>query len=490
MRNLSIAAISLALTLTLSASIVFACSCLKPRPLLDEYEDSESVIIAKVVAVDKDPTDPNLKDGILGARMVVDKVYKGPLKPNEEIAFAQGGGADCIWTYSDQSIGHRVLLFLDPPKRRNRYAADSTVSKIDVAMRYIVVGCGRSRSVDDAAPDIRFLDNREKLIGKTRISGSFESWTLPLPEPRNWRVKITGKSGSRYVKADKNGSFEIFDLPAGRYIVRPELPRGWKVDLRMQNYWVQRTGYDWMAAKEESIPVELEPKRHAEVNISITVDNAIRGKLVSPTGLPLPGVAVRAVRSTDPEKYFYGKSDTTNQFGEFEISEIPDGNYMIVANPFGKLSGTAPFGRLYYPGVRTPESADVFAIAPGKFINGLVFRIPEFVRVLTVSGRVFYLNDEPAADEPVGFAPDGVKFNEPTTTKTDKNGYFELMIPAGTNGQIFATHNITESDRNCAPAAEILRSYDYSVPSDSFGFTGNEDATGLLLRLPIPFGKK
>ncbi|HNQ15986.1 MAG TPA: hypothetical protein PKM58_10500, partial [Pyrinomonadaceae bacterium] len=186
MRNLSIAAISLALTLTLSASIVFACSCLKPRPLLDEYEDSESVIIAKVVAVDKDPTDPNLKDGMLGARMVVDKVYKGPLKPNEEIAFAQGGGADCIWTYSDQSIGHRVLLFLDPPKRRNRYAADSTVSKIDVAMRYIVVGCGRSRSVDDAAPDIRFLENRGKLIGKTRISGSFNSWTSELPEPRNW----------------------------------------------------------------------------------------------------------------------------------------------------------------------------------------------------------------------------------------------------------------------------------------------------------------
>lgn len=490
MRNLSIAAISLALTLTLSGSIVLACSCLKTRPLLDEYEDSESVIIAKFVAVERDPTDPNLKNGILGARMVVEKVYKGPLKPNEEIAFAQGGGADCIWTYSEQAIGGRFLLYLDPPKRRNRYSPDRAASEIDGAMRYIVSGCGRSRSVEGAAPDIRFLENRGKLIGKTRISGSFVSWTSKLPEPRNWRVKITGKSGSRYVRADKNGFFEIFDLPAGRYTVRPELPKGWKVDLRMQNYWVQRTGFESMLAQEDSIPVELEPKRHAEVNISITVDNAIRGKLVSPIGLPLPGVAVRTVRSTEPEKYFYGNSDTTDQSGEFEISEIPDGNYMIVANPSGKLSGTAPFRRVYHPRVRTPQSAGVFAIAPGKFINRVVFRIPEFVEIHTVSGRVFYLNDEPAADEEVGFVPDDEKLYEPAITRTDKNGYFELMIPAGTNGQIFANHRITESDRNCPPAAEVLNAYKYSIPPDSIGFAGNEDAAGLLRRLPIPLCRK
>ena len=44
--------------------------------------------------------------------MVVERVFKGKLKIRDEIVFGQGGGADCIWTFDEESIGHQFLFYL------------------------------------------------------------------------------------------------------------------------------------------------------------------------------------------------------------------------------------------------------------------------------------------------------------------------------------------------------------------------------------------
>jgi len=42
--------------------------------------------------------------------MIVEKVFKR--KVRDEIVFGQGGGAECIWTFDEKSIGHQFSSYL------------------------------------------------------------------------------------------------------------------------------------------------------------------------------------------------------------------------------------------------------------------------------------------------------------------------------------------------------------------------------------------
>ena len=44
------------------------------------------------------------------------------------------------------------------------------------------------------------------------------------------RIKIIGKDKTYEAKTDKDGIFEIYDLPPGKYFVEPEMPAGWKIN--------------------------------------------------------------------------------------------------------------------------------------------------------------------------------------------------------------------------------------------------------------------
>src|SRR5215813_12809396 len=83
----------------------FACSCsaMKP-PILDQYSWATYVIVVQAVSVDKDERRPGL---IRSTKTIVERVFKGPVKPGEEMVFAQGGGGDCGWTFSEKDIGQR-----------------------------------------------------------------------------------------------------------------------------------------------------------------------------------------------------------------------------------------------------------------------------------------------------------------------------------------------------------------------------------------------
>src|SRR5262245_57918701 len=73
-----------------------ACSCAARPTVLDSYEGSDVVIIARLMSVEKvqDTDERHYVNGVRSATMIVEKVFKGNLKVQEEIVFGQGGGAD------------------------------------------------------------------------------------------------------------------------------------------------------------------------------------------------------------------------------------------------------------------------------------------------------------------------------------------------------------------------------------------------------------
>ena len=84
-----------------------ACSC-GPRPtVLDAFEGAEEVVIVRALSVEKaqDTEQRSYVDGVRSATLIVEKVFKGKLQVRDEIVFGQGGGADCIWTFDEQSVG-------------------------------------------------------------------------------------------------------------------------------------------------------------------------------------------------------------------------------------------------------------------------------------------------------------------------------------------------------------------------------------------------
>lgn len=366
-----------------------ACSCGPTPTVLESFDGSDQVVILKAVSVEKtkEGEDNYAVDGVKATKMVVEKVYKGTLKVGDQINFVQGGGADCIWTFNEKSIGEKYLFYLDSPKRKS-----------DLWSGF---GCGRSGNVEGAANDLLYLDNLSKVRGKTRIAGEFECWSGECPPVDGRKVEIIGKNKTYHTKTNKNGIYEIYDLPAGEYFIEPEVPNGWKVS----NYYL-RYSRSFIGDAEvprdkplKQFPILLEDKKHASLDFHLEINNSISGKIFDPNGKPMKGVCIKAVSTELAAGDYRGHSDCTEADGSFSISEVSPDNYILVVNDDGKIDSDEPFGTLFYPGVVERDKAAIVSIRAGEFLKDINVQIPAFEEIITVEGRFLYADGKPVVDE-------------------------------------------------------------------------------------------
>ncbi len=50
------------------------------------------------------------------------------------------------------------------------------------------------------------------------------------PSPANIEITFTSENKTFSTKTDKKGFYQIYDLPAGTYLIEAKLPRGWKAE--------------------------------------------------------------------------------------------------------------------------------------------------------------------------------------------------------------------------------------------------------------------
>lgn len=153
-----------------SAQTASACECGQRPTVLESFDESDEVLIVRVISVEEvaDTDEHHYVDGVRSTTMIVEKVFKGNLKIRDEIIFGQGGGADCIWTFDEKSIGHQFLFYLNRPEKLSdrRYLPSR-----DPGL-WFAFGCGRSTGLPGATDDLLYLENITKRRGKTRISGT------------------------------------------------------------------------------------------------------------------------------------------------------------------------------------------------------------------------------------------------------------------------------------------------------------------------------
>lgn len=221
--------VSILILLALSSISVIACSCIT-LPLDSAINESENIAILKLKSIEKYQDDEKGYGygGIKKVTFVVQKVYKGEFQVEQELDFSQGGGADCIFAFSEESIGIEMLFFLDSNDFQNGLWA-----------AFI---CSRSGNIKSVTGDLMYLEKYEQVKDKNRLSGTLlqeiesndkrKQRYKPLTKEK---VKITGKGMKITVVTDENGVYEVYDLPAGNYVVIPPKIKGYKIDSDSQD---------------------------------------------------------------------------------------------------------------------------------------------------------------------------------------------------------------------------------------------------------------
>jgi hypothetical protein len=478
-----------------AANSANACSC-GPRPsVLESFEQSDEVVIVRAIAVEKSENteNENYIDGVKSTTMVVEKVFKGKLKVRDEIVFRQGGGADCVWTFNEEMVGHQFLFYLSRPEK---LIADGFRGLKDADL-WFAFECGRSEGLAGAAEDLLYLENISKVRGKTRISGTIGNrFDYPDIDVDGKKIKIIGPKKSYVTKTDKNGVFEIYDLPPGKYFIEPEIPAGWKIDpfwLRYSESVVTDDVGEVQLKSPRQVAVMLEPKKHASVDILFTIENSVRGRVLDPKGRGMEGVCVYLQR---PGQDAGGSFDCTDERGRFEITGIPEGNYVLVANQDGKPSNREPFPRIFYPNVAERERAVVIDIAPGQKITNLDIVIPKLEETITITGVLQYSDGKPVVEDWVSFkvTSKNEKRNGDVTEKTDDAGRFTLTVLKGLTGELSAEARLWKGRyQNCPKVDELIaasRQDWFTVYTNVVKLTTEQDVYNVELTFPFPLCEK
>ena len=466
----------------LSAPDARACSCAGKPTVLEAYENAQFVVVTRVVSVEKtEKAAPDGQisdgetyvDGVKSTTMRVERVYKGNLKVGDEMTFAQGGGADCIWTFAEQSVGQKFLFYLNRMKNSPVWYAGT---------------CGRSSGVNHAGDDLLYLEKMGKARGKTRLSGTLETWSDDGPDLGGRVLSVTGGKKTYEVKTDANGVYELYDLPAGKYVVSVEPPAGWKVvDYSAEGRGARRSHY--------KTTVEVEAGRHTALDIRFDIDNAIRGKVLDAGGKPLEGVCVTAVRAESKELNG-DEFDCTEEDGGFNITELAPGNYVLVANDENKITSSEPFPTLFYPNVFERERAGVVTVRAGDHLEGFDIFVPKVEETVTIEGVLLYSDGKPVAAQVVRFKAGEAKANVDgdVYSATDERGRFRIKILKGLGGELFGSMLTYEGEfEKCPKLDALIKEVGGSVPeikTPALKIRADSDLFDAELKFPFPLCKK
>jgi hypothetical protein len=456
----------------ISVNGVVACSCSRSPAVNIEFERSQNVIIAKLISVEKTGEDEQKSgyEGIKSAKLRVEKVFKGILKAGDEVNFVQGGGADCVWTFDESIIGSEFLFYLGKKPKKNEFWYAST--------------CSRSNSLKWAVADLLYLEKREKMHGKTRISGIFsrsiESSVEGIPSVeeilKNKNIRIFGNSKDISLKTDEKGVFEVYDLPPGKYRIEPELIEG----------------YGFAYSEQKYLEVELKAGQQVDANLHYAIKNSLQGKFFDANGKSLEDVCLDLEPARGEKARYFFQSDCTNQNGEFKFEKIPAGSYVLVINDDGEITSDEPFGTFYYPSTTKREEAAIISIGAGDNIKDINVHAPTTVDTIMVEGYLKFSDDKPVVGESVEFHLAEAKEDASPVSRarTDEQGKFILKILKGQRGKINGSmYSYSGEYINCPSIEKIIRATGKTfaeIETPALALEAEHNLSGIELKFPFP----
>lgn len=475
-----ISRIVLACTLLLICRcIAVACSCTGYPAVCQSYAAAEAVFIGTVQKVEQSNSqkdeDGEEASGIQYSHIQVEKIFKG-IKATElvfrsELSSCDGGFKE----------GQRWLLYAYYDKKNKAWE---------------IQACDRSTQIEGAAADLLYLQGLPASAKKTYLSGELEHFEddpvkgfTRIRGIIGAKVKIIGEQKNYEVFTDKNGIYEIYDLPPGKYAVEPEIPLGLKVRFPMYHGDVE---YSDKRPGHRVAKISLGERDCGGVSFVYSSDTSISGKLIGADGQPLPNVCLN-LTPTDKPAASNWVFDCTDKQGRYKLHDFPPGDYIIVVNYHGKISSDEPFPTAYYPGVFEKEKATVLTITAGAHLADYDIHIPSQSATRVIQGVLLYSDGRPVADEFVEFMADTVKegYDGEVHTSTDAQGRYSLTVLQGLKGRLRGfMYTYSGEFLNCPQLEKIIKENGGSVPDVStkpIKLEINTDLQDVKLIFPFPY---
>jgi protocatechuate 3,4-dioxygenase beta subunit len=290
---------------------------------------------------------------------------------------------------------------------------------------------------------LRMPPGREVKTGTGRIKGRVITADTGAPV-RRAQVRVTGTDIlAKVATTDNDGSYEIKDLPPGRFTIT------------VTKSGFVNVGYGQRRPFEAPRPIELGDAQVLDkADIVMPRGSAINGRITDEFGEPIADVVVTAMRSTwqngRRRLQSAGRTATTNDLGQYRIYGLPPGEYYVsatlrgtqemmvaemavIATSIGGPQPEAPrsgYSPTYYPGTPNGTEAQKLTVNIGQEAQNIDFGLVG-VRLVKVSGQVIGSDGRPMEGVSVSTAPRnaaeaGFLTLPGGSGRTDKNGNFTL----------------------------------------------------------------
>lgn len=229
------------ITLILAFSFESSIACMYGPPyrtVCKTYAQANSVIIGNIQSVKNEASNQRVV-------IKVEKTFKG--RNIKEIVLSQPQST-CDWNFSDAQ-GKTFLLYLVRNKKTQKYSA---------------IAEGMGGRVDRESENLYWLNNLPKSLNRTRISGTIELFQDKPFKFLNYivgtKVKVFNEKNSYEIITDKNGVYEVWDVPIGKYKVVPEIPVGFGLDLVLSRGEIEFKPISEVEVDTKDFKIEIQPK--------------------------------------------------------------------------------------------------------------------------------------------------------------------------------------------------------------------------------------
>jgi hypothetical protein len=450
--------------LLLFPHLAFACSCVGSMSVCGGFAAAEAVFVGTVTRVENQTAkDDDGKEVIVGqvARIQVDEAFKGAKAA--ELIF-RSYGSSCDVQYEE---GQRWLVFANYDKKEKAWA---------------IGACGRSTRLEFAADALLYLRGLPGSAQKTRLSGELTDRNRkPL---MGVKLTIAGERQNYEAFTDKNGVYEVYGLPPGKYTVEPETP------LNLKLWIVMATAIRDRNTRSDR-QVELTEKGCAGVDFIFKENSSVKGRVYGAGGQPMAKVCVRLwnKEKVDETASLFG---CTREDGRFVIDDIGLGDYYLVANDDGVISSDEPFPLTYYPGVFEKGKATVLTIASGDKLEDFDIHIPSQRPTRTIQGRLLFSDGRPVDEGSVEFASEEKhgQSEDHVYATTDAEGRFKLTVLEGSKGTLHGSlYSFSRESAQCPQIDKLNKAYK-DIETKRITLELNRDHANIELVFAFPFCPK
>ena len=355
--------------------------------------------------------------------MWVDQSFKGSLKG--EVKLFDDGMCDG----PDLKIGRQYLM----------YTSGTPTGAIPAR------GCTRSRAVEYADEDLRFL--KKYLAGKTstQVSGTVRYWPDEPDDSRlgekgrtplkDVSVTISGAGRSYKTKTDATGHYAIPNLPPGKYELSADLA-GYRVNWAPDEF-------------------QLVAKGCAVADVLMKVDRRVAGSVRSNDGEPAAGALVEMVPTNPSSKPWEDPIllDVSDQNGFYAIDGIPPGEYYLGINISHTPTKEHPYAPTYYSNSPAKGGAIPVQISMRAAVYNYDLIAPTKLKVIHVRGRITDASGLPPQNHPeVRIKEPGLyRQIETEPVAVDSQGRFEVDLCEGVRYSAFAFSGLPKEDAYSEP---------------------------------------